>query len=78
LRTAASGAPSAGPTSAYPTLSGPELICFSDPKDVFVPGFIVGSCFGFALPVCARADPIMPTWAAAMDIAAVPKKLRRS
>jgi hypothetical protein len=33
----------------------------------------VGEIAAFALPVCARADPIMPTWAAAMDIAAMPK-----
>src|SRR5437016_791481 len=33
--------PSLGPASAYPTFRTPASICFSEPKDVFVPGLSV-------------------------------------
>src|SRR4030095_5261037 len=70
------GGPWAGPASAYPTLRRPASICFSEPNDVF--GLIVGTLAGFALPDCAAAEPIIPSWAAAIVVATVPKKRRRS
>src|SRR5712691_11994156 len=45
--------PSLGPASAYPTFRTPASICFSGPKDVFVPGFIVVASAGFVLLDCA-------------------------
>src|SRR6266849_8406100 len=70
--------PSAGPASAYPTFSTPASICFSVANDVLVPGLILGSSAGFALPDWALAEPLKANWAAAMVMAAVPKKRRRS
>src|SRR5712664_4693116 len=72
------GGPAAGPASAYPTFSTPASICFSVANDVLVPGLILGSSAGFALPDCALAEPLKANWAAAMVMAAVPKKRRRS
>jgi hypothetical protein len=69
--------PSAGPAWAYPTFRAPASICFSERNDVFVPGLIGGNCVGFVFAACAFADPIMPSWAAAMAPAAAPKKQRR-
>src|SRR5260221_13910172 len=66
------GEPLAGPASAYPTLRTPASICFSELNDVFVPGLI-----GLILVACASADPIMPNSAAAIVMAAVPRKRRR-
>ena len=45
---------------------------------MFVPGLIAGTAAGFALLDCAAAEPIMPNWAAAMVMAAAPRKRRRS
>src|SRR6266581_8486775 len=72
------GGPAAGPVSAYPTLRTPASICFSVANDVLVPGLILGSSAGFALPDWASAEPPMTSWAAASVMAAVPKKRRRS
>ena len=58
-------------------LSRPASICFRGANDAFVRGSIVGSCAGFVSSDCAFAAPIMPTWAAAMVMAAAPKKRRR-
>src|SRR5437762_1282888 len=70
--------PPLGPASAYPTLRRPASICFSEPKDLFVPGLIVGTLAGFALPDCATAEPIIANCAAAIAVATVPIKRRRS
>src|SRR5882672_9747404 len=72
------GGPAAGPASAYPTLRTPASICFSVANEVLVPGLILGSSAGFALPDWALAEPLKANWAAAMVMAAVPKKRRRS
>jgi hypothetical protein len=69
--------PFAGPASAYPTFRTPALICFSGPNDVFVPGLKAGEPGGSALLDCARADPIIPNWAAAIANAAEFMKPRR-
>jgi hypothetical protein len=47
-----------------------------DLKDVFVPGLIAG-IFAEAFPVSAAATAIAPSWAAAIVMAALPKKRRR-
>ena len=65
------------PASAYPIFRTPASICFSEPNNVFIPGWIAGTAGGFASLDCAAAEPIMPNWAAAMALAAVPKKRRR-
>src|SRR4029077_2718128 len=70
--------PLTGPASAYPTLRRPASICLREPNDVFVPGLIGGTLAGFALPDCGSAEAIIPSWAAAMLMATVPKKRRRS
>src|SRR5262245_7828457 len=70
--------PSAGPSSAYPTLRRPASICFKERNDVFVPGLIAGSCAGLVVFCCAPAEPMMPSCAAAMLVAAAPRKRRRS
>src|SRR5258708_11277858 len=69
--------PSAGPASAYPTLSRPASICFSAAKDVLVPGLIAGNCADFAFAPCAFADPIEPNRAAASEAPAIAKNWRR-
>src|SRR5262245_14194932 len=71
------GGPSAGPSSAYPTFRTPALICFSARNIVCAPGFTAGSFRDGALPVCAWADAIAPTCAAATAMAAVARKWRR-
>jgi hypothetical protein len=48
------------------------------PNDVFAPGSIVGTPAGFAFGDCASAERSLPTWAAAMVMAAVRRKLWRS
>src|SRR4051794_40241372 len=58
-------------------LSTPASICFSRPKEVFVPGFVAGNA-GFVRAPCALTGMIKPNWAAAMVPAAIPKKRRRS
>ncbi len=68
------GGPLAGPASAYPTFRTPASICFSEAKDVFVPRLILGRSAAFVLLGCASAERIMPSWAAAMVRAVVPKK----
>jgi hypothetical protein len=65
-------------TGLLPVWLTQALICFSEPKDVFVPGLIVVASAGFILLDCASTEPIMTTSAAAIVIAAVPKKRRRS
>src|SRR5262249_29322707 len=70
--------PSAGPSSAYPTLRRPASICFKERNDVFVPGLIAGSCADLVVFCCAPAEPMMPSCAAAMLVAAAPRKRRRS
>jgi hypothetical protein len=55
----------------------PASICFSEVNDVFVPGLIARESDGFAFLDCAFAEPNTPTWAAAMVMAAVRRKLRR-
>src|SRR5690349_15995270 len=45
--------PSVGPASAYPTFRTPALICFSEPKDVFVTLLII--LFTFLLPFVSSA-----------------------
>src|SRR5476649_1284694 len=79
------GWPSAGPSSAYPMLRTPALTCLRDANDVFFglagvraidcgfPPFAESEApFGCALPGLN-----MPSSAAAIVIAALPKKLRR-
>src|SRR5215831_17740509 len=56
----------------------PASICFSAPKDVFVPGLIAGTVAGFGLVDCASAQPFMPNWAAARVMARAVRKRRRS
>src|SRR5208282_5819599 len=74
--------PSAGPASAYPTLSRPASICFSGPNDVFVPG-LAGPALGalFVFPeralVSADAGLNMANSAAAIVMAELRKKRRR-
>jgi hypothetical protein len=46
-------------------------------NDVFVPGLIAGESDGFDFLDCAFAELNTPTWAAAMVMAAVRRKLRR-
>jgi hypothetical protein len=53
------------------TLRTPASICFSETNDVFVPGFNAGTLAALALLECATAEPIMPSWPAAMAMAAV-------
>jgi hypothetical protein len=53
------------------------LICLSALKVEFVPGFIAGALPLFPLPDCASAVPIIPSWAAAIVKAALPRKERR-
>src|SRR5215813_3024861 len=49
--------PSAGPTSAYPTLSGPASTCFSAPNGVPVPGGIsVALIFGAVVIAAYRGE----------------------
>src|ERR1700722_9341743 len=69
--------PLAGPASAYPTFRRPASICFSGPNDVWAPGLVLGRSAGFALPGCALAEPLNANCAAAMVMAAVPRKRRR-
>src|SRR4029077_6768519 len=69
--------PSLGPASAYPTLSRPASICFSDANDVLVPGLIARMPANLVLLGCASAEPFKRSWAAAAVTAAVPRKLRR-
>jgi hypothetical protein len=45
-----------------------------NPNDVFVPSLIVVAPVGFALLACASAEPDTTSWAAAIVMAAVPKK----
>ena len=45
---------------------------------VYPPGLIVGTPAGFAFGDCASAERSLPTWAAAMVMAAVRRKLLRS
>src|ERR1700722_17386983 len=70
--------PSAGPASAYPTLRRPASICFNGANDVCVPGLIFDISADFVLLDWAAAEPLKANWAAAMVMAAVPKKRRRS
>src|ERR1700733_4627987 len=70
------GGPSEGPSSAKATLRSPALICLRDLKDVFVPGVNVGRG-NLSPPDCAAEEPIIPSWAAAIVRAAVPRKDRR-
>src|SRR5260370_35542236 len=72
------GEPSTGPASAYPTFSRPASICFTEPNDVLAPGLALDRSTGFALLDCALVEPVTPSWAAAIDIAAEPRKRRRS
>src|ERR1700754_2980562 len=69
--------PSLGPASAYPILSRPASICFSDANDVLVPGLIVRMPANLVLLGCASAEPFKRSWAAATVTTAVPRKLRR-
>src|SRR6478672_331689 len=69
--------PSLGPASAYPTLSRPASICFSDANEVLAPGLIARMPANFVLLGCASAEPFKRSWAAATVTAAVPRKLRR-
>src|SRR6476659_2975261 len=69
--------PSLGPASAYPTLSRPALICFSEANDVLVPGLTARMPANLVLLGCALAEPFKRSWAAATVTAAVPRKLRR-
>src|ERR1700689_1366127 len=69
--------PSAGPASAYPTLSRPASICFIELNDVFVPGFTRGTSVAVSLGVSAFAELSIPNWAALIAIAAVLRKRRR-
>src|SRR5215217_2065243 len=68
--------PSVGPASAYPTFRRPASICFRESKDVFVPGLLVVTSAGFVSLDCAYAQPIMPSWVAAIVMAATPRKQR--
>src|SRR6266487_4206198 len=70
--------PLVGPASAYPTFRRPALICFSGPKDVFVPGFIVGWSAGFDILICASSQAVILSCVVIRVMAAVPKKRRRS
>src|SRR5580698_5076082 len=70
------GGPSEGPSSAKPTLRSPASICLRDLKDVFVPGVNAGRD-NLSPPDCAAVEPIIPSWAAAIVTAAVPRKDRR-
>ena len=45
-----------GPASAYPTLSSPASICFSELNEVFVPGLIVATLARFGLTDCAAGE----------------------
>src|ERR1700678_2600928 len=69
--------PLAGPASAYPTFSNPALICFSELKDVFVPGLIGGTSAWFGSSDRASAEAIVTSGAAARVITALRKKRRR-
>src|SRR3954453_16525991 len=69
--------PSAGPASASPRFSRPASICFKGPRDVFVPGLIVGRSAALGLAGCATEEPANPSWAAATIIAAAPRTSRR-
>src|SRR5450432_2573297 len=71
------GGPSAGPASAYPTLSKPALICFNGPNEVCALRLITGRIAGFTAPVSALADPVKARCVAAIVRAAVPKNRRR-
>src|SRR5215472_6881212 len=64
--------PLVGPASAYPTLRTPASICLSGAKDVFVPGLTAGTSAGLVMFDCAAAELIIPNWAAATVMAAVP------
>src|SRR4029077_4679680 len=68
--------PSLGPASAYPTLSRPASICFSDANDVLVPGLIARMPANLVLLGCASAEPFKRSWAVATVTTAVPRKLR--
>src|SRR5271155_2302375 len=70
--------PLAGPASAYPILSTPASICFSEVNDVYVPGLIFGKSVAFGFSGCASAELLKTSWAAARVMAAVPKNRRRS
>src|SRR6266566_6044387 len=72
------GEPSTGPASAYPTFSRPASICFTEPNDVLATGLALDRSTGFALLDCALVEPVTPSRAAAIAIAAVPRKRRRS
>jgi hypothetical protein len=56
--------------------SNPASICFNAPKDVFVSGLIVGSSFAWL--ACAFGEPIILSCTAAIVMAAVLRKRRRS
>src|ERR1700733_15771183 len=57
--------------------SRPALICLRGPNDVFATGPGAVATDGFASAGVASAKAAMPSWVAAMLMAAVPKKLRR-
>src|SRR5580658_7809260 len=69
--------PLAGPASAYPTLSRPASICLRGPNDALAPAFVVAAPASFSVLACASFEPKMPSLAAAMVMAAVPRKRRR-
>jgi hypothetical protein len=60
--------PSAGLISAYPTLSRPASICFSEANDVFVAGLIAVTAF--VSLVRAATEKLKPSCAAAIVTAA--------
>src|SRR5580658_1503196 len=69
--------PLAGPASAYPIFKSPASICFRGPNDALAPAFLAVAPASFNGLACASLEPKVPSLAAAMVMAAVPKKRRR-
>src|ERR1700722_2203936 len=69
--------PLVGPASAYPTSRSPALIWLKGAKETLAPP-LGGVWAEFAATACAFADPRRPSLAAAMPVAAAPKKRRRA
>src|SRR5947207_15150481 len=72
------GRPLAGPASAYPTLRRPASSCLRGPNDGLVGGLMMFALGAFVLPDSTFAESIATNLAAAMLMAAEPRKRRRS
>ena len=66
-----------GPGFSVPDIQHARIDLLQRAKRGVRPRLDRGSCVGFLLSACASAEPIMPSWAAAMVMAAIPRKRRR-